>query len=119
MVRIYGSVFLVVLSFCGIHKVRANEMSVEVVAVTSEPSGMQPLFNGKDLTGWVGDSRLWSVRDGVIHGETTEKNPTSGTTFLIYKGPGDTPEEFEDFELRLSFRCNATNNSGIQYRSEW
>lgn len=119
MVRIYGSVFLVVLSFCGIHKVRANEMSVEVVAVASEPSGMQPLFNGKDLTGWVGDSRLWSVRDGVIHGETTEKNPTNGNTFLIYKGPGDTPEEFEDFELRLSFRCNATNNSGIQYRSEW
>ena len=83
MVRIYGSVFLVVLSFCGIHKVRANEMSVEVVAVASEPSGMQPLFNGKDLTGWVGDSRLWSVRDGVIHGETTEKNPTNGNTFLI------------------------------------
>ena len=23
----------------------------------------------------------------------------------------------KDFELRLSFRCNATNNSGIQYRS--
>ena len=24
----------------------------------------------------------------------------------------------KDFELRLSFRCNATNNSGIQYRSK-
>ena len=111
--------FLVVLSLFGIHEVRADEMSVEVVAVTPEPSGMKSLFNGKDLTGWVGDSRLWSVRDGVVHGETTEKNPTSGNTFLIYKGSGDTPEEFGDFELRLSFRCNATNNSGIQYRSEW
>ena len=119
MVRIYGSMFLVVLSLCGIHEVRADEMSVEVVAVTPEPSDMKPLFNGKDLTGWVGDSRLWSVRDGVVHGETTEKNPTSGNTFLIYNGSGDMPEEFGDFELRLSFRCNATNNSGIQYRSEW
>ena len=111
--------FLVVLFLCGIHEVRADEMSVEVVAVTPEPSDMKPLFNGKDLTGWVGDSRLWSVRDGVVHGETTEKNPTSGNTFLIYNGSGDMPEEFGDFELRLSFRCNATNNSGIQYRSEW
>mgnify|MGYP003311030408 FL=1 len=111
--------FLVVLSLCGIHEVRADEMSVEVVAVTPEPSGMKSLFNGKDLTGWVGDSRLWSVRDGVVHGETTEKNSTSGNTFLIYKGSGDTPEEFGNFELRLSFRCNATNNSGIEYRSEW
>jgi hypothetical protein len=119
MVRIYGSIFLVIFSLCGIREVRADEMSVELVAVTPEPSGMRRLFNGKDLTGWVGDSRLWSVRDGVIHGETTEKNPTSGNTFLIYNGSGDTPEEFEDFELRLSFRCNATNNSGIQYRSEW
>lgn len=71
-----------------------------------------PLFNGKDLTDWEGDSRLWSVRDGAIHGETTEQNPAQGNTFLIWnKG------SVGDFELRLSFRCNATNNSGIQYRS--
>ena len=119
MVRLYGGSFLVVLSLCGIDQVRADEVSVEAIAVTSEPAGMKPLFNGKDLGGWVGDSRLWSVRDGVIHGETTAKDLARGNTFLIYKGSGETPEEFEDFELRLSFRCNATNNSGIQYRSEW
>ena len=51
--------------------------------------------------------------DGVIHGETTAENPAKGNTFLIWKG-GST----KDFELRLSFRCNATNNSGIQYRSK-
>jgi Domain of Unknown Function (DUF1080) len=77
-----------------------------------EPSGMQSLFNGKDLTGWDGDPRLWSVKEGVIHGETTEANPANGNTFIIWKG--GLPK---DFELRLSFRCNATNNSGIQYRS--
>ena len=69
-------------------------------------------FNGKDLRGWDGDDRLWSVKDGVIHGETTADNKADGNTFLIWKG-GRT----RDFELRLSFRCNATNNSGIQYRS--
>ena len=78
-----------------------------------EAAGMQALFNGKDLTGWDGDPRLWSVKDGVIHGETTDANPAKGNTFIIGKD-GRT----KDFELRLSFRCNATNNSGIQYRSK-
>lgn len=77
-----------------------------------ESSDLKPIFNGKDLTGWDGDPRLWSVRDGVIHGETTAENPAKGNTFIIWKD-GTT----KDFELRLSFRCNATNNSGIQYRS--
>ena len=76
-------------------------------------SGMTPIFNGKDLDGWDGDTRLWSVKDGVIHGETTADNKANGNTFLIWQG-GRT----KDFELRLSFRCNATNNSGIQYRSK-
>ncbi len=78
-----------------------------------ESANMRSLFNGKDLTGWDGDPRLWSVRDGVIHGETTAENAAKGNTFLICQ-----EGVFKDFELRLSFRCNATNNSGIQYRSK-
>lgn len=74
-------------------------------------AGMTELFDGKDLDGWNGDPRLWEVRDGVIHGETTESVSTKGNTFLIWR------DEAADFDLRLSFRCNATNNSGIQYRS--
>ena len=78
----------------------------------AESPDMVRIFNGKDLDGWDGDPRLWSVKDGVIHGETTDENKADGNTFLIWKG-GRTG----NFELRLSFRCNATNNSGIQYRS--
>lgn len=74
---------------------------------------MKSIFNGKDLTGWDGDSRLWSVKDGAIRGETTADVKANGNTFLIWKD-GHT----KNFELRLSFRCNATNNSGIQYRSK-
>ncbi|MEO1616864.1 MAG: DUF1080 domain-containing protein [Planctomycetota bacterium] len=81
------------------------------VPAPAEPDGMVTLFDGKTLEGWDGDPRLWSIRDGVIHGETTPENSTRGNTFLIWK------DEIADFELRLSFRCNATNNSGIQYRS--
>jgi hypothetical protein len=78
-----------------------------------EPSGMQSIFNGKDLSGWDGDPRLWSVKDGALRGETTAENPAKGNTFIIWKN-GST----RDFDLRLSFRCNASNNSGIQYRSK-
>ncbi|MEZ6064203.1 MAG: DUF1080 domain-containing protein [Planctomycetaceae bacterium] len=71
------------------------------------------LFNGESLEGWDGDPRLWSVKDGVIHGETTPENAAQGNTFLIWQGGN-----VKDFQLSLSFRCNATNNSGIQYRSK-
>ncbi|MFM8890264.1 MAG: DUF1080 domain-containing protein [Planctomycetia bacterium] len=91
---------------------RAEEAVLEKVSTPPEPAGMRSLFNGKDLEGWDGDPRLWSVKEGVIHGETTPENVAQGNTFLIWKGG-----EVGDFELRLSFRCTATNNSGIQYRS--
>lgn len=83
--------------------------------VSTHPSTeeVQVLFNGKDLTGWDGDPRLWSVRDGVIYGETTPENVAQGNTFLIWQGG-----TVKDFELSFSFRCNASNNSGVQYRSK-
>jgi hypothetical protein len=76
-----------------------------------EPKDMVPLFNGKDLQGWEGNTKLWSFVDGVVRGETTKENPTKGNTFLIWKGG-----TLEDFELRLSFRIKG-GNSGVQYRS--
>jgi hypothetical protein len=82
-------------------------------AAPPEPAEMKPLFNGNDLTGWNGDPRLWSVRNGAIRGETTAEHPARGNTFIIWKEGAP-----KDFELRLSFRCNAANNSGIQYRSK-
>jgi hypothetical protein len=87
--------------------------AAEPAGPPAESEGMQVLFNGKDLSGWDGDPRLWTVKEGVIHGETTAENAAQGNTFLIWKGG-----TLKDFDLRLSFRCSATNNSGIQYRSK-
>lgn len=93
--------------------------SISMNVVTAEEhsappeSGMKKIFNGKDLSGWDGDPTLWSVKDGVIHGETTPENKADGNTFLIWQDG-----KVSDFELRLSFRCSAVNNSGIQYRSK-
>lgn len=78
-----------------------------------ESSDFKVLFNGKDLTGWDGDTRLWSVKNGVLRGETTKENVAKGNTFIIWKDG-----TLKDFDLRLSFKMNAANNSGIQYRSK-
>nr|WP_306796835.1 DUF1080 domain-containing protein [Rhodopirellula sp. JC740] len=91
----------------------SNSVSAESPVKLPAETGMTEIFNGKDLTGWSGDERLWSVRDGVIHGETTPEQKANGNTFLIWQD-GNT----KDFEVRLEFRCNAVNNSGIQYRSK-
>lgn len=88
-------------------------LAAEPEVAPAESPDMKALFDGKSLAGWDGDPRLWTVRDGVIHGETTAEDPAKGNTFLIWK-----EGKVADFELRLSFRCNATNNSGIQYRSK-
>lgn len=73
--------------------------------------GFVSLFNGKDLSGWRGDDSFWTVRDGVLVGETTPANPASHNTFLIRDG-----ETYGDFELRFEYQVNGFN-SGVQYRS--
>ena len=74
-------------------------------------AGFGRIFNGKDLTGWKGKEGFWSVKDGAITGETTEKDRRSNT-FLVWQGGEST-----DFELRLS-SSSYGGNSGIQYRSK-
>jgi hypothetical protein len=67
-------------------------------------------FNGKDLTGWVGDKSLWSVQDGVIvgHTETGIKKNQFLYSDLIVK----------DFDLTVKVRLTPNSgNSGIQFRS--
>ena len=69
------------------------------------------LFDGKTLNGWDGNPAHWSVQDGSIVGENTEKNPTKGNTFLIWKDGA-----LKDFDLSLDYKIEG-GNSGIQYRS--
>jgi hypothetical protein len=72
--------------------------------------GFKPLFNGKDLDGWDGDPRMWSVRDGMIVGHT-EGVEMHDNSFLISK------EKYGNFILRVEMKLR-NHNSGIQFRSE-
>ncbi len=73
--------------------------------------GFKPLFDGKTLSGWDGDPRLWKVSDGAIVG-STEGVQLKTNSFLIYKA-----RPFRDFVLRADVKLR-NHNSGIQFRSE-
>lgn len=87
---------------------------VRRVPGTEPAPGLEPgfvsLFNGRDLAGWEGDARIWSVRDGAIVGQTTPEVRVTENNFLVWK------DEVEDFELRLKFRLEG-GNSGIYCRA--
>lgn len=77
----------------------------------SDEDGFEPIFNGRDLSGWEGNEEYWSVEDGAITARTTPDNLLKYNTFLIW-----TEGKPADFELRLKYKI-VGGNSGVQYRS--
>jgi len=64
------------------------------------------LFNGRDLTGWIGHENLWSVKDGAIVGHNTE--PVKVSTYLM------TERKFTDFRLLATVKLvESEMHSGI------
>jgi hypothetical protein len=64
------------------------------------------LFNGKDLNGWVGHFKYWSVQDGAIVGKNTE--PVNPSTYLL------TERKFSDFRLTATVKLvQSEMHSGI------
>lgn len=65
------------------------------------------LFNGKDLSGWIGHiGKYWSVKDGVIVGKNTD--PIKVSTYLL------TERKFSDFRLTFDFKlAEAEMHSGV------
>jgi hypothetical protein len=75
-----------------------------------DEKGFVKIFNGKDLSGWEGNSKLWKIADGMIVGDSPGIKQNE---FLA------TRKKYGDFELRLEFRLHAgQGNSGVQFRSK-
>ncbi len=92
---------------CSIMGYWARQLDGEPAIV--ETAGFTPLFNGKDLAGWEGDSSLWSARDGMLVGDSPGIKQNN---FLA------TDATYGDFILKFSVRlANDTGNSGVQFRS--
>ena len=89
-----------------IEGVRAPELK------RKEPKGWttpEPIFNGKDLTGWEPDnpSKIhWVVQDGAILNESGGANLK-------------TKRKFQDFKLHVEFNCPDQGTSGIYLRGRY
>ena len=82
------------------------------VLVRTDARGPEPLFNGKDLTGWtvVNGKAPYTVENGVIVGSTVADSPNS---FLA------TDRKFKDFILELELKQDiGPSNSGVQFRGQ-
>jgi hypothetical protein len=82
-----------------------------LTASAQESTGFKPLFNGKDLSGWVApaDKKLFTVEDGAIVGRTA--GDLKKNQFLVADRP------FGDFVLKAKVKIR-NGNSGIQFRSK-
>lgn len=78
-------------------------------------SGAHPLFNGRNLDGWVVmHGGEWSVARGVLTGRNGvdwSTDPEKSGSWLR------TEREYGDFVLELEYAINAKGNSGIFIRS--
>ncbi len=66
--------------------------------------GFTPLFNGRDLTGWIvpeGDNGHWKVVDGVIDYDACSEAPGRDKNLW-------TEKEYKDFTLRVDWRLKQT-----------
>jgi HEAT repeat protein len=71
----------------------------------AEDAGFTSLFNGKDLTDWVGDTDGYTVEDGSI----MCKEDSGGNIYA--------DEEFSDFHLKFEFKLTEGANNGLAIRS--
>jgi alpha-galactosidase len=107
--------------FDGEFTATVGRRGVVMVRVTPQPAveskdkdGFTPMFNGKDLTGWDGETDYWSVEDGAITGKTSAEKPLNRQSYIFWNGGKPA-----DFELRAAFRfVGREGNSGINFRSQ-
>lgn len=96
--------YVYVVSLVLLGNARADDAPV-VPPKTGESETIK-LFNGRNLDGWEGHKKYWSVRDGVIVGKNTQRVPVS--TYLLTK------RKFSDFRLLATVKLvRSEMHSGI------
>ena len=94
------------------HEIRsllAYLASPSQVPLLATPETAATFFNGKDLTGWIGDPKLWRVENGELVGQT---DGLDHNEFLR------SDLAATDFRLTLKVKLvKNEGNSGVQFRS--
>lgn len=79
-------------------------------AASTDDRGFTPLFNGTDLTGWIGDTQGYLVKEGSLFccKAGTDQKPGGN----LY-----TEKEYGNFILRFEFRLTPGANNGLGIRT--
>jgi hypothetical protein len=104
--RLAGNVMRGEMTNAQISGVRAPALKRKEPKAWTTP---EPLFNGKDLTGWQPDNLSkvnWVVKDGAILNESGGANLK-------------TLRKFEDFKLHVEYNCPNLGNSGVYLRGRY
>jgi hypothetical protein len=77
-------------------------------------AGFTPLFNGKDLTGWV-----YGTREGAPNKSGKGYQVENGVLFTTKEDGGNlfTEKEYADFIVRFEFKLTENANNGIGIRA--
>ncbi len=81
------------------------------LAAASLHAAPQSIFDGKSLDGWrVQDSAFWTVKDGVLIGESDESEGKKKGSILW------STKEYKDFTFESDFRFSGKIDSGVFLR---
>src|SRR5436190_11873951 len=64
-----GLVFWLVMKRSAPERIGTRDVPAAPVLAGASETSVTDLFNGTDLEGWDFDPAIWSVRNGVIHGD--------------------------------------------------
>lgn len=79
------------------------EAAKRVQAILESSANWQQIFNGRDLTGWTGDTKGYVAQDGMLVCKKGGKN--------LF-----TEREYSDFAFRFEFKLGESGNNGIGLR---
>ena len=84
--------------------VREGGADVRTETFSGGEEGFEPIFNGRDLTGWTGDVNGYAAEPNVL-----KSKPKAGGN-LFYE------QELSNFVFRFEFKLNEGGNNGVGIR---
>jgi hypothetical protein len=78
----------------------------EILSAEEKLAGFVPLFNGRDMTGWTGNTDGYYAKDGKM---ICDPKKAGGNVY--------TADEYSDFTLRFDFKLTPGANNGLGIRA--
>ncbi len=78
----------------------------EILTAEERLAGFQPLFNGRDMTGWTGNTTGYYAQDGRM---ICDPKKAGGNVY--------TAQQYGDFIFRFEFKLTAGANNGLGIRT--